>query len=240
MSQLAPTFTRQPPSEKQTVTAAQEKADLLAKYAGMEVERRRLELEERRLNREEAKPLPEAPKNLGQRLREQSVLQSGEALTGAAVIARTKLPTLADQAEAAFAAGRDLVGHSGFEATVGLPNPFKGGFGPLGTVFGSRARDFGSRLENAKAQAFMQAFETLKGAGAITGAEGETATRALANLDSSVSEEQFKMNLQSYLDIIKRGYDRTLKTANIQPVPYSREMLMAEKQRRAALKAGGQ
>ena len=240
MSQLAPTFTRPAQSEDQRVKAQQTAAELQAKYAGMEAERRRLAFEERRLDREEAKPLPEAPKNLGQRLREQSVLKSGDALTGAAVSARTKLPTLADQAEAAFAAGRDLVGDPGFEATVGLPNPFKGGFGPLGTFPGSRARDFSSRLETAKAQAFMQAFETLKGAGAITGAEGETATRALANLDSSVSEEQFKMNLQSYLDIIKRGYDRTQKTANIQPVPYSREMLMAEKQRRAALKAGGQ
>jgi len=215
-------------------------SELQSEYARRDADRQRLDLERRRLEREEAKPLPEGPKNIGQKLREQSVLKSGEALTNAAVTARTKLPTLADQAEMAFSAGRELVEHPGFEATVGAPNPFKGGFGPLGTFPGSRARDFTSRLDNTKAQAFVQAFESLKGAGAITEAEGKAATQALANLDTSVSEEQFKKNMQAYLDVIKRGYDRTQKTANIQPVPYSRDMLMAEKQRRAALKAGGQ
>jgi uncharacterized membrane protein len=215
---------------KENVTAA----DLAAKYQAMDVERERLRLERERLER------TQPPKNIGQQLREQSVLDSGKALTAAATGARTKLPTLADQAQTAFAAAQELVTHPGFEATVGAPNPFKGGFGPIGTFPGSRARDFTSRLDNVKSQAFMQAFESLKGAGAITEKEGEAATKALANLDSSVSEEQFKRNLQAYLDIIKRGYERTKQTANIQPVPYSREMLLAEKARRAALKSGGQ
>jgi hypothetical protein len=231
------------PSAPRTPTLREQKslADLTGEYARRDAELRRLALEERRVAREEAEAARKPkPKDIGTQLREQSVLESGKALTGAAVNARTKLPTLADQAEMAFAAGRELVEHPGFEATVGAPNPFKGGFGPLGTFPGSRARDFTSRLDNAKAQAFMQAFESLKGAGAITEAEGKAATQALANLDTSVSEEQFKKNLQLYLDVIKRGYDRTQKTANIQPVPYSRDMLMAEKQRRAALKAGGQ
>jgi hypothetical protein len=231
------------PSAPRNPTLREQKslADLQSVYASRDAERDRLELDRRRVALAEAEAARKPqPKDIGTQLREQSVLDAGKALTGAAVNARTKLPTLADQAEAAFAAGRELVEHPGFEATVGAPNPFKGGFGPLGTFPGSRARDFTSRLDNTKAQAFLQAFETLKGAGAITEAEGKAATQALANLDTSVSEEQFKKNLQSYLDVIKRGYDRTQKTANIQPVPYSRDMLMAEKQRRAALKAGGQ
>jgi len=207
---------------KESVTAA----DLVSKYAAIENERERLRLERERLER------TAKPQGLGEKLREQSVLKSGEALTGAATTARTKLPTLADQAQAAFAGAQELVTHPGFEASVGGPNPFKGGFGFLGTFPGSRARDFTSRLDNVKAQVFMQAFETLKGAGAITEPEGEAATKALANLDTSVSEEQFKKNLQIYLDTIKRGYERTKSMSDIQPIPYSREMLLAEKNRR--------
>lgn len=214
--------------------AAREKdlADLQAKYVDAK-------LKGLQASRLERTPIPEGPKNIGQKLREQSVMEAGKALTGASTAARTKLPALADQAEMTFAAARELVEHPGFEATVGAPNPFKGGFSLLGTFPGSRARDFSSKLENVKSQAFTQAFETLKGAGAITEKEGEAATRALATLDTSVSEEQFKKNLQAYLDIIKRGYDRAQRISDIQPVPYSREMLLAEKQRRAALKAAG-
>lgn len=228
---------RGPAAAQPTLRERSTLADLQNKYleAGLKGQEARLKaIEEQRLR---ATPLPEGPKNIAQKLREQSVLKSGEALTGAAVNARTKLPAMGDQAQTAFNAAQELTQHPGFEATVGMPNPFKGGFGPLGTFPGSRARDFTSRLDNAKAQAFLQAFETLKGAGAITEREGEAATKALANLDTSVSEDQFKRNLQAYLDVIKRGYDRTRQTADIQPIPYSREMLLAEKQRRAALKA---
>lgn len=210
--------------------------NLMAKYADMEADRQRLALEKRRLERLEATPIPEGPKNLGQKLREQSVLKSGEALTGAATTARIKLPTVADQAQAAFSAAEELVAHPGFEAAVGAPNPFKGGFGPLGTFPATPARNFISRLDNVTANVFTQAFETLKGAGAITEKEGETATKALANLGTLVSEAQFKRNLQVYLDTIKRGYDRTKQMSNIQPVPYSRDMLLGEKQRRNALR----
>jgi len=227
------------PMLREETAQSKDLADLQAKYIDTQ-------LKQLQASRLAQTPLPEGPKNIGQKLREQSVLKSGEALTGASTAARTKLPALADQAEMTFAAARELVEHPGFEATVGAPNPFKGGFF-VGTFPGSRARDFSSKLTNVKAQAFTQAFETLKGAGAITEKEGQAATEALANLDTSVSEEQFKKNLQAYLDIIKRGYDRAQRISDIQPVPYSREMLLAEKQRRlaekqrrAALKAAGQ
>ena len=225
------------PAGRPTLREQKTLSELESEYARRDADRRRIELERRRVELAEAEAARKPqPKNIGTQLREQSVLDAGKALTGAAVNARTKLPTLADQAQAAFSAAQELVTHPGFEATVGMPNPFKGGFGPVGTFPGSRARDFTSRLDNVKAQAFMQAFETLKGAGAITETEGKAATQALANLDTSVSEEQFKKNLQIYLDTIKRGYDRTQKMADVQPVPYSREMLLAEKKRRDALR----
>jgi len=229
-----PTFGNAPASQNLSADIKRDKslADLQNEYRAGRLQDLEAQLKILQADRLRNTPPPEGPKNIGQKLREQSVLKSGEALTGASTAARTKLPTLADQAQAAFAAAQELVTHPGFEATVGMPNPFKGGFGPLGTVYGSRARDFTSRLDNVKAQAFLQAFETLKGAGAITVTEGETATKALANLDSSVSEEQFKKNLQVYLDTIKRGYERTKSMSDIQPIPYSREMLLAEKNRR--------
>lgn len=204
-------------------------ADIAARYAATEEARTRTQ-------RLEATPLPEAPKNIAQKMREQNVLARAKTITDAASTAFVGLPKAEDQARIALQRGKSLVEHPGFEAAVGLPNPLKGGFG-VGELFGP-ARDFSSELEKTQAGAFLQAYDALRNAGAITEKEGEVATRALANLRTSMSEDQFKKNLQEYMDIVARGVQRTRQMSQMQPIPYPVDLLQAEKARRAALRGG--
>lgn len=213
--------------------------ELAAKQAAMDAERRRLAMEQARLERDLLKPIPEGPKNIARKVRETSALTNAAEMAKTSTAARTSLPDVEDKARIAFSRAASLVKHPGFEAAVGMPNPFKGGFG-VAEVPGTPAYDFASELEKSQAGAFSNAFETLKGAGAISEAEGKAATAALANVKSSTSEQQFKKNLQEYVDILKMGVDRARKKADFQPVPYSYESLMAEKQRRAAMAGRGQ
>ena len=118
-----------------------------------------------------------------------------------------------------------------------MPNPFRGGLG-VGTVPGTSARDFSNALESVKRGAFMQAYESLKGSGAISGAEGTAATEALANMQTSTSESQFKTELQRFMNIVANGVKVARQQSRMGASPYTYDQLMAEKQRRAAAKGG--
>ncbi len=214
-------------------------ADMTARYAAAEASKASAANALASAERTKSTPIPEGPKNIARKVRELTALTNAAEMAKTSTAARTSLPDVEDQARIAFSRAASLVKHPGFEASVGMPNPFKGGFG-VGNIPGTPAYDFGSELEKSQAGAFMNAFQALKGAGAITEAEGKAATAALANVKSSTSEQQFKKNLQEYVDIVKMGVDRARKKADLQPVPYSYESLLAEKQRRAAMAGRGQ
>ena len=98
-----------------------------------------------------------------------------------------------------------ILNHKGLSAVVGAPNPFKGGFG-FAQLPGSDAASFASQLKQLEGQAFLEAFNTLRGAGAISEKEGEAATQAYANLSKSQSEVQFKKNVAEIRNILTSGY----------------------------------
>jgi hypothetical protein len=176
-------------------------------------------------------PLPEAPKNIARQLREQNILQRGKIITESAGKAFTDLGKVEASAARALQRGIDIAKHPGLTAAVGMPEPWKGGLG-LFNLPGTPAFDFQNKLETTANDAFLQAFESLKGAGAITGTEGEKATKAIANLNTSTSEKAFKQNLQEYMDIVAKGVQRVRGAASAQPIPYPLEALRAEKERR--------
>ena len=63
---------------------------------------------------------------------------------------------------------------------------------PLQNVPGTPQRRFGSRANQLEGQAFLQAFESLKGGGQITEIEGQKATQAIGRLDTSQSAEDYR------------------------------------------------
>lgn len=103
----------------------------------------------------------------------------------------------------------ELVKHPGFETSVGAKGPTMG-FGAFKTPFsGTDAADFAARFEEIQGQSFLTAIENLRGMGALSNIEGETATKAIKRMSTTQSEAEFKQAAKEFQDIIMRGIDRT-------------------------------
>jgi hypothetical protein len=93
----------------------------------------------------------------------------------------------------------------------GKPHPgFTGavGFG-LGAQYipGTDARGFKARHEEVLGQAFLDAFEALKGGGAITEIEGQKATAARTRMNLATSEKEYMDAAREYQGVLKRGIE---------------------------------
>lgn len=73
---------------------------------------------------------------------------------------------------------------------------------------GTASRRFGSRVDQLNGQAFLQAFESLKGAGQITEVEGQKATQAIGRLDSAQSADDYRQALNELKGILQIGMER--------------------------------
>lgn len=126
--------------------------------------------------------------------------------------ARVSLPKARLNAENAFKQVDQLLAHPGLSAVVGVPNPLKGGFG-IAEVPGSAAAGFRTRLNQLKGGAFLEAYTTLKGGGAIANAEGEKAQAAVARMDTAQSEEEFRQAMLDYKAAVTAGLNAMEETA---------------------------
>jgi hypothetical protein len=137
------------------------------------------------------------------------------------------------------AAKQKEIGEAEGQATVNLPtaiataettlktieqlkaHPGKQNWGALGVgamlpdVPGGSTRGFGALVEQVKGQNFMTAFQSLKGAGAITEQEGAKAERAQARLDRMQSREDFDAALKDLEDVVKAGMQRARQKAGV-------------------------
>lgn len=80
---------------------------------------------------------------------------------------------------------------------------------------GSDVRGFAALLDQVKGQNFMTAFQSLKGAGAITETEGTKAEKAQARLDRAQSEKDFDIALKDLKDVVTAGMERARQKAGI-------------------------
>ena len=103
----------------------------------------------------------------------------------------------------------------GLKSNVGVP-----GITGILNIPGTEARDWRAKYKNLEAKQFMLQFEKLRGAGAISDKEGQTATAALAALqDTGISEEAFLKNAQELRDLIKVGTNRQIMLSGKEPDP---------------------
>lgn len=91
--------------------------------------------------------------------------------------------------------------HPGFENAVGA------GIG-LRFIPGTSASDFQERFREVTSGAFLEAFESLRGGGAITEKEGEKATLAKTRMSLAQSEKEFVTAAREYQNIIRVGIGR--------------------------------
>ena len=77
--------------------------------------------------------------------------------------------------------------------------------------------DLNVRINQAKGQTFLEAFESLKGAGQITEIEGQKAEQAIARLDRAQSTEAYQQALDDLADVLRSGMERARTKAGVQP-----------------------
>ena len=101
----------------------------------------------------------------------------------------------------------ELVTHPGFEAAVGVS--------AILPTLRPQTVGFEVKLEQLKGQAFLEQFNKLRGAGAITEKEGTAAAAALTALSSEramrMGETEFLKELNSLKEILRTAQDRARK-----------------------------
>lgn len=109
----------------------------------------------------------------------------------------------------------ELVKHPGLKGSVGL----KGGGSLLANIGsdkiipGTPEADFAARYRQIQGQAFLQAFDTLRGGGQITEVEGKKATEARNRMDTATSEKEFVKAANEFADVVRTGLERQRKQA---------------------------
>lgn len=114
--------------------------------------------------------------------------------------AQAKLPAVIIDAEETTKKIDQLLSNEGLDSIVGAVDQYR----PSWTL-GSSGRDALARLEQLQGGAFLQAFNTLKGGGAITEVEGQKAERAIARMQRSQSEADFRGALMDFRDAVSTG-----------------------------------
>lgn len=131
--------------------------------------------------------------------------------------ALVNLPTTIATAETALKTIKQLEEHPGKKSW--------GAFGVgamLPDIPGTDTRGFAALVDQVKGQNFMTAFQSLKGAGAITEQEGAKAERAQARLDRAQSEKDFNVAINDLKEVITAGMERARQKAGVknnQPSP---------------------
>jgi hypothetical protein len=82
---------------------------------------------------------------------------------------------------------------------------------------GTKEAGFQARVDQLQGQAFLQAFESLKGGGQITEVEGRKATEAIGRLSTAQSESAFKAALNELKGIVIRAKSRARAAAKQAP-----------------------
>lgn len=94
-----------------------------------------------------------------------------------------------------------LLGDEAFDTSTGF-------LSFLQAVPGTPQYRFGTRVRQLNGQAFLQAFESLKGGGQITEIEGTKATEAIGRLDSAQSPKDYRDALQELRGVLALGISR--------------------------------
>lgn len=105
-----------------------------------------------------------------------------------------------------------LLGNKGLDSIVGPLDQFR----PSWTL-GSEGRDALARFNQLKGKAFLQAYSTLRGGGAITEVEGVKAENAMARMDRAQSEEDFRAALRDFRDAVSVGLEKLKEKAGVLP-----------------------
>lgn len=102
--------------------------------------------------------------------------------------------------------------HPGFASYVGAGMP------GLRFAEGSDTASFEVRQKQIEGKAFLEAFQTLKGGGAITEKEGEKGTAAIMRMNKASNEKEYVSAARELQNILRTGMDRArIKAGDVAP-----------------------
>ncbi len=140
---------------------------------------------------------------VGQQAKDIEGKESAEERGKAKGLAQVSLPNVINKADQALKVIDDMLAHPGRETATGL----SGTLDPRSYIPGTNSKDFQIRSKQLQGKAFLEAFESLKGGGAISEREGEAATAAIARLDLAQSDEEYVAALKELRGIVSRGVE---------------------------------
>ena len=97
--------------------------------------------------------------------------------------------------------------HPGRAVATGL----SGTLDPRNRIDGTNARDFRVLMDQMQGKSFLEAFNSLRGGGQITEAEGRKATEAIGRLNTAQSDQAFFAALNELEQVILLGMERAKK-----------------------------
>lgn len=98
--------------------------------------------------------------------------------------------------------------HPGRAAATGL----SGTLDPRNMISGTNAKDFRVLMDQMQGKSFLEAFNSLRGGGQITEAEGRKATEAIGRLNTAQSDQAFMDALDDLEEVIVSGLERAKKS----------------------------
>jgi hypothetical protein len=101
--------------------------------------------------------------------------------------------------------------HGGFGQYVGLGVPY------LSNVHGTDTASFRTLYESLKGQAFLEAFQRIKGGGQITEIEGQKATDALLKLNNAQNEKDFIKYAREFQENLQKGMELAKNKSGVSP-----------------------
>lgn len=123
--------------------------------------------------------------------------------------AQNSLPGALQKAQYSIDILDKLIAHPGRETGTGM----SGTLDPRNYVPGTDAKNFHVMRKQIEGRVFLEAFESLKGAGQITEIEGIKATQALARLDAAQSDDEWLAAARELQGILRLGMDRARTNA---------------------------
>lgn len=115
--------------------------------------------------------------------------------------ATASAPTQIANGEIALQGIEEIRKHEGIDRGTGMTS--MGNWVP-----GTKGYAFQTRVQQLAGGAFLTAIQQMQGMGALSNAEGQTATAALARLNTGLSRKEFEDALADYEAIVKKGMER--------------------------------
>lgn len=137
------------------------------------------------------------------------------------------LPKIESSSAKVIGLVNELLTHKGKSSALGASSY-------LPSIRGTERAGFDNRLKQIQGDAFLKAFESLKGGGAITEMEGQKATQALNRMNETVNEEEFDSAAKDFISEVNRFKDIAAQRAGMKTEPKEKVFTGQDKPETAA------